>query len=193
MKRIYHSALKKPIDVPGELDFYSDENNTVFKSDIRNIILETGNYSECDVIYTEPSWIDGFEKFITRANAQRHSFEEYLLYLSRLIEHCNRPFWMVMGTHALKNLPAPHRNEKIKLHGYPTNLLGWNDNKKYTFTDNYSFIGQLAKNYNYVGDFNCGYGNTGRIFQQADKKFVMSDINGKCVYYIAKTLMGYEK
>jgi hypothetical protein len=193
MKRIYHSALKEPVDIPEELDFFSDGINTVFKSDIRNIDLGTSPYSDCDVIYTEPSWLDGFEKFISRANAELHSFEEYLLYLSRLIENCTRPLWMVMGTHALKNLPTPHRKEEIKLHGYPTNLLGWNDNESYTFTDNYNFIKQLAENYNCVGDFNCGYGNTGRIFQQAGKNFVMSDINGKCVYYIAKTLMGYDE
>lgn len=188
MKRIYHSALKEPIDVAGELDFYTDGVNTVFKSDVRGIDLNAENYSKCDIIYTEPSWLDGFDKFITRANAEPHSFDEYLLYISRLIKNCTRPFWMVMGTHAIKHLPVPHRKEKIKLHGYSTNLLGWNDNKKYSFTNNYDFISQLAENYNCVGDFNCGYGNTGRIFYKAGKNFVMSDINGKCVYYIAKNL-----
>lgn len=193
MKRIYHSALKEPIPVDFEIGKYSNGSDVVFKSDLRKISLETGYYASCDVIYSEPSWIDGFDKFISRANAELFSFEEYLLYISILIENCTRPFWMVMGTHALRRLPDPHRKAKIKLHGYTTNLIGWNDNHEYNFTDNYSFIKQLAEKYNYVGDFNCGYGNTGRIFQEAGKNFIMSDINGQCVYYIAEKLMGYEK
>lgn len=193
MKHYYHSALKEPIHISNEIVSYSDENNIVFKCDLRNISLNTDMYNKCDVFYTEPSWVDGFEKFISRANAESQSFDEYLLYLARLIKECNRPFWMIMGTHALKKLPAAHRNEKIKLHGYTTNLLGWNDNNEYVFTNNYDFIKQLTEHYGCVGDFNCGYGNTGRIFKEAKKKFVMSDVNGKCVYFIAKTLMGYEK
>ena len=50
----------------------------------------------------------------------------------------------------------------------------------------------LAIRFNYVGDFCAGYGNTCRIFKEHGKSFIASDINPKCVYYIAKTLMNYE-
>jgi len=200
MKKVYHSALKDPLMIEQEMNMWSDGINLAMRADIRKLDLWVENnnrlyedyYSHCDVYYTEPSWLDGYEKFMDRADQERYSFEEYLLHLHRLVKECIRPLWMVIGTHALKQLPKPDRLEKIKLHGYHTNLVGWNDQQEYSFTDNYDFIRQLAEKYNCVGDFNCGYGNTGRIFKESGKKFIMSDINGKCIYYIAKTLMGYE-
>lgn len=200
MKKTYHSALKEPLPIGYELDAWSDFYNLVFRKDLREISIQSPDhisayFNKCDVFYTEPAWADGYEKFIERAGHEHSSFEEYLHHLYRIvaeIQKDKKPLWMLMGSHALNYLPDPDRIEKIKLHGYTTNLLGWNDKHEYLFTDNYDFIRQLAERYIRVGDFNCGYGNTGRIFQEAGKKFIMSDINAKCIYYIAKTLMGYE-
>jgi len=187
--KVYHSALKKELSIQDELDFYQTE-SIVFRHDI------CGNfpkyYSDCDVLYAEPAWLDGYFKFMDRADHERTTYEEYLDALTKIINHWNRPLWLIIGSHALKKLPVPERMEKIILYGYPTNLIGWNDTHNYRFKTNYDFIEKLAERYDRVGDFCCGYGNTGKIFSEHQKSFVMSDINGKCVFYIAKNLMGYK-
>jgi hypothetical protein len=46
-------------------------------------------------------------------------------------------------------------------------------------------IDALAITYRCVGDFFCGYGNTGWGFVQRGRRYVMSDLDAQCVGYIA--------
>ena len=45
--------------------------------------------------------------------------------------------------------------------------------------------------YGNILDFSCGYGNLAKSAIGHGKRFICSDLNARCVYYIAKTYMGY--
>lgn len=190
MKHHYHSALKKEVEGLPSLAFHTSNGNMVFQHDIsKGVPLD---YDQCDVIYTEPAWRDGYELFLDRAGAENTSYLEYVVRMADFIGHTRTPIYMIVGKHVIKEFPKPVNIAPIKLHGYTTYLCVWNDKQQVNGITNYDVIKQLSGIYDIVGDFNAGYGNTAKIFQDAGKKFICSDINGKCVYYIAKNLMGYE-
>lgn len=193
MKMVYHSALKPDLSGLRELESWQDNGSKVFANDIAMAGINNEDFASCDVFYSEPAWKDGYEKFIDRANQESNSYLEYVLRMVYFIQKSDKPVYLVLGAHVLKEFRNPNLVIKIKLHGYPTNLCIWNDNKLPDMQTNYDVIEHLATRYSCVGDFNAGYGNTARIFQEHGKSFVCSDINKKCVYYIAKTLMGYDK
>ena len=190
MSKIYHSALQEPIDCDTEIIQAEFNGDIVFRNDITTGLSK--KYEKCDVLYSEPSWMQGYNKFINRAGKEKSNYNQYLSSISEIVESCGKPIWIVLGAHAYSRITKPERVLNMKLHGYSTTVLGWNDYNEYAFTDNYDFINELAKIYNCVGDFCCGYGNTGEIFKNNGKSFVMSDINGKCVYQVARRLFGYE-
>lgn len=189
MKTPYHSALKPEIDLLPPLDYFQNGKDLVFQHDVTNGIPVI--YSVCDVIYSEPAWKDGYEKFVNRSNLPSGNYLLYILQLNHFIENTAKPVYLVLGSHVLKEFKKPNWIVPIKLHGYATNLCIWNDVKLVAKT-NYEAIELLSRKYNKVGDFNAGYGNTARIFNENGKNFVCSDLNPKCVYYIAKTFMNYE-
>lgn len=190
MKQAYHSALQDELEIDKEILMCKNGGNEAHQHDICYGL--PGYFEKCDILYSEPAWLDGFDKFIKRANGEKAIYDEYLLALTGIIQEGNKPLWLVIGKHAHKKLPKPERIEEIKIHNYKTTILGWNDQNKYSFVSNYDFIDQISNHFQFVGDFCCGYGNTGKAFISKGKRFVMSDINGKCIYYIAKEMMGYE-
>jgi hypothetical protein len=189
MKHAYHSGLKDELILSTNLNYYKHKSNVVFIHDIDNGLPK--EYNICDVLYCDPPWLSGYEKFMNRAGKKEISYKKYIYSLSKIIENNTKPLWLIIGKYTTKRLPKYHRIHKIKLHNQESSLLGWNDSNNYSFKNNFDFLNELAKIYNCIGDFNCGYGNSGRIFKENGKNFVMSDINGKCVFYIAKTLMDY--
>lgn len=191
MKELYHSALTEELEIGKEIIQAKFNGDIVFRHDITCGL--PGDFNRCDILYSEPSWLQGYSKFINRAGKETSNYNQYLASLSEIIETADKPIWIILGAHAYSRIPKPDRTLNIQLHNYRTTVLGWNDDTEYSFKTNYDFITELARTYNCVGDFCCGYGNTGKIFKEHNKSFVMSDINGKCVYQVAKELMGYEK
>ena len=189
MKQVYHSALRDELDVNKELDYFTDGNNIVFRYDICKGFHQYGD--SCDLLYSEPSWEAGYKKFLDRAGKEQSVYKDYMNAVSDIVKQTSKPTWIILGKHAQKFFDLD-RVESIVLHGYKTNVCGWNDNNDYKFgVSNYEFVQQLSKRYNRMWDFSCGYGTAGMIFMKEGKNFVLSDINGKCVYYIAKQL-GYK-
>lgn len=186
----YHSALRPELEGLGHLNFFEKNGNKVFVSNILSSGINTHNFVNCDVFYSEPAWRDGYEKFSERAGVEAGSYMNYVRNMSMFIHETKRPVYMVLGSHVINEFPKPSFVQRIKLHGYLTNLCCWNA-KPLTCDTNYQAIVKLSMQYNCVGDFNAGYGNTARIFKEYGKNFVCSDINPKCIYFIAKTLMGY--
>jgi hypothetical protein len=187
--KIYHSALNEELNIDKEIMMCKNNGSEVHKHDICHGL--PSYYDKCDVLYSEPAWLDGFQKFMHRAESEG-VYDEYLKAISDIISESKKPTWLIIGKHAHKKIPKPHRVEPIKIHNYWTTMLCWNDENEYSANTNYDFIEQISEKYQCVGDFCCGYGNTGKAFLNKGKQFVMSDINGKCVYHIAKELLGYE-
>lgn len=187
-KKIYHSALTQPLKVEKELSYYGSNGNFAIKRDICKGLPE--EFRLCDVIYSEPSWLMGYEKFMNRAESEG-DYKRYLQSISNVVESTSNPIFIITGRHALKRLPIPHYSQEIKLFHHDSFLLAWNGEIKHKVKNTDELLDYLSDKYKKVGDFCCGYGNTARVFLNKGKEFVMSDINGKCVYYIAKELMGH--
>lgn len=189
-KTTYHSALRPEISGLEGCGFASDsDRNIAFCHDITKGIHIA--YNTCDIIYSEPSWIDGYQKFLERSESKEES--TYLQYLDAINEWINQfecPFALLLGKHALKNICRFDSSITIKLFGYDAGIYGWRiDLSKYQSKTNIEFIEKLANDFQRVGDFCCGYGNTGKIFKERGKNFIMSDINKKCISYIRDNIM----
>ncbi|OGS40529.1 MAG: hypothetical protein A3K77_00865 [Euryarchaeota archaeon RBG_13_31_8] len=190
---MYHSALKKnnilskyePLSGP----IKDSLENIVFKHDITdgvNLLL----FKNADIIYIEPAWKDGFEEFNKRAETKKKvSYNDYLIAIRETIIQLELPTIVIMGKYML-NVLSPSSTIQTKIHGYQCLAGLWNINFEEESKDNFSIINTLTLNYNCVLDFCCGCGNTGKIFKEHGKNFIMSDLNGRCVTYIATEIMG---
>lgn len=188
MKEIYHSALKAEQYTEKDIVRMSMNGNTVFVHDITEGLPE--EFDVCDILYSEPSWLDGYVKFLERAEKPFSStYGVYIQSLWKIIERRKTPVVLLTGKHAIGSLPPYDSTTRVKLHGYMTDYYAWGlDISRVRPKNGYELIGWLSERYGCVGDFCCGYGNTGRIFQERGKHWVMSDINAKCVTYIARNL-----
>lgn len=189
MKKTYHSALHKPLEINKKLDRYQTEKGTTLTHDLTDGIPEDFNAAEC--IFSEPAWRDGYLEFGYRADKLSSSFNQYLHSIKILIARLDVPTYMVIGKHMVKRL-QPEETKVIKLHGYECVLGLWNIVVSEEFEDNYSVMDYVAQNHNNILDFSCGYGNIVETALKHGKKFIAADINAECTYYIAKKYMGYE-
>jgi hypothetical protein len=187
----YHSALKskKTIDLE-PLHFWRCNGNYAFIHDIRKPLPPV--YAFCDVIYSEPAWSRGLKEFAKRVGAKPMKITEYAGYINLIISSCKKdvPVFLVVSKADIKYYRTPDRviNIKFSVHNnMDTLLLVYNYcGEILDGISQYTLIDQLAQEFNKVGDFNCGYGLTGKIFNANKKNFVMSDFNGKCIRYISK-------
>jgi len=172
--------------------FKSSDGSIVFKHDILDGYHRL--FDGADVIYSEPAWRHGFEKFMQRAGA-KGDFNTYLAAIRGMITELDIPAYVVMGIQMKRRL-APDHIIPIKLHGYKCLLGVWNDSDSKTtvadVTTNYDAVDCITKKYKTVLDFCCGYGNTALAAKTHNKNFVCSDVNGKCVYYVATEVMGHD-
>lgn len=191
----YYSFRNKPRETKKSIDRFESKGNIVFKHDLTLGI--PNEYSKCDLIYCEPSWMKGYEIFSERAEKKAiGDYNRYLEVLSQ-ITYLKKPIAMILGKSALKKMNPNYISEvRIKLNGSPETIYGWNiDFAKYNAKGITSFelAKRLSQDYNCVGDMSCGYGNVGKAFKENNKNFVMSDISGKSVYEVAEKIMDYEK
>ena len=181
--KIYHSAFKEDYKNLEELEYYENNGSIVFKHDINNGISNL--FFNCDCIYSEPAWKNGYKLFISRANEESLSYESYLKSIENNILTIKKPAFLIGGKHMIKYI-KPHINYDIYFNGFYAQLLCWFYDKL-DFKTNIDVLNYLKENFNTVLDFSCGYGNHLNGF----KRFIASDINSKCVYYVAKNYMNY--
>ena len=193
MKTPYHSALKDDLKIDGELDRYEFNGSVVLCHDITTGIHPS--FRSADVIYSEPSWKDGYEKFQDRAGSlgdkSYYGFIVYIESIKKVIEELKIPTYLIMGKHMQKRL-NPDLTMNIMLHAYKSVLGVWNAEFPEVKT-NQDVLKSISEKYSCALDFSCGYGNTAVAMLRHRKQFICSDVNKKCVYYIATEIMGRKK
>lgn len=186
---IYHSALKNESTIDGELEYYENSGSYVFQHDITKGIHQL--YGKAEAIYSEPAWDKGYYLFLERAGMNPNStHNEYLRCIKNIINELCLPTFLVMGKHMVKKL-GPEYSIDMKINKGNCILGTWHFKGALSFKTNNEVINFVAENYNNVLDFSCGYGNMAQKMNELKKSFICSDINKKCVYYIAKNIMGY--
>jgi len=188
MTDIYHSALKDPLKIDHELERYESKGSLVFYHDVVNGYSPL--YNGVDAIYSEPSWRAGYLKFQVRAGTVGASFGVYLQGILDIVQTLKVPSYLLIGKHMVSMLQPP-KVVNTKLHGYDCLLGIWNADSISEGGFNTDIIDYLADKYARILDFSCGYGNMARALRARGKTFVCSDINKKCVYYVAKEIMRY--
>lgn len=185
----YHSALKKIKDLPitKELHHYQKNGNLVFTHNLLNGYND--KFVTAKTIYSEPSWKQGFQTFMNKTK-NKGDYKEYLQNIKMIIQKLNIPTYLIIGKH-MKTTLQPQKTMPIKLHNYPSLLATWNttNNIPKTLENNQQIINYITQNHNHILDFNAGYGNLAKHCKKNNKKFICSDINPHCIYYIAKKYM----
>jgi hypothetical protein len=161
-------------------------------------------FASCDILYSEIAWERTFARFAERAGVPA-SYDSYITAVAQIAQNAlggkAPPVILICGKSALKHLPTPTARMDVNLNtGGPfiavavTVSFGaklprvTERHKNWTNVDTESLLRALAKKYDRVGDFSCGYGNTGLVFANAGKTFVMSDMNAECIGHIAHTM-----
>lgn len=183
--RPYHSAIAAndaAIECP-EVYMTKQRNGVAAVWDIMEGHELPAIYERCDLIYSEPAWPSGLSNFMERVGKDGPTFKDYMARIRWIVETANKPTAMVVGKTALSYMPETKRVIPVSLNGGRALIAFWNGAYADGVTND-DVIRDLAKQYNIVGDFSCGYGNTGRIFQAAGKSYVLTDVNPKCIGYI---------
>lgn len=191
-KTFYHSALRpelwhKPAQfskIKHSVNYQSEEvESFALLYDLANEQKLHKLFDTCDLIYGEPSWKAGNNKFNHRANS-KNPFEHFVSGIVSIIENRTVPAFILTSKSESNRLPEPDQMIYTKLHGAVAVLNVYGYDYKGSTQTNWEILNELAKSFNRVGDFCCGYGNTGRVFREHGKSFVMSDYNAKCVGFI---------
>lgn len=173
----YHSALGDELHIEEGDDFYIGK--IAFVHDINDGVHYLFRYVDC--IYSEPSWLNGYPKFLERAGVESKSFNEYKKNILSVIKSINKPSFIIMGKHMVKTM-NPDYSYDIKLNGGNSVLGVYNYNNIPIFERTEQLLEYISDRFDVVLDFCCGYGTTFNYFD----RFVASDINKKCINYINK-------
>ena len=148
--------------------------------------------SMADVLYLEPPWKHGYNAFHEWAGVKPAvAWEAMMKRIGVGLAFISKPAIVVAGKTALKYL-QPDTARPALLNGGRCYVAAW---RRPVFDDaaidTEDVIRSLAKSYNVVGDPACGYGRSGRLFVEAGKRYVMSDVSARCIGYIAAHEAGW--
>lgn len=216
MSLIYHSATKKAkeLNIKNSLGFYSVNNSVVFRHDIVSKEIHPF-FKDAEAIYSEPAWPAGYAIFCERANKtiiRGLDYSSYLLSILSVVYALKVPTYLIIGARMGKLIDSLIGDYIPDLDidwTFPTKILGY---RAYVLTafltqdqinnlldqqcnikNNTDIIEHVTSNHDHILDFSCGYGNIVESAMRKGKKFICSDFNGKCVYYVASELMGYRE
>jgi len=183
---MYHTALFDPQVEPAPREYWAAGRNYAFVHDLSDGIPP--EFGEADLIYAEVPWKDGFHTFGERAGVrQKVSYAEWAFRLSAGLIRLGKPFVLVGGA-AMSRHMAWEWFRRVDLNGSVSAAIGAGlPPPPDEIRDAETLILHLAGNplFLTVGDPCCGFGRTLRIFMQAGKFAIGSDLNPRCIGYIA--------
>lgn len=192
----YHSAISGAgggeADSLEPLDNYQHNGSIVVQHDIHDGMLDI--FSGADVIYTEPAWRHGYEKFMEKADKPlpKDGFERYMMALNTTINEVGVPAYVIGGNNNLNWLKPDDIHEvTFDFHNTECYVMLWNgaDVPRYDVTTVADVVNYVADNYRCALDPCAGTGRTARAMADRDKSFICADVNGKCIRFIAQDVM----
>lgn len=191
----YHSAVNVG---PVEEDAYpldrwvsKDGKREAFAHDFADGLQIPSEFDRCEVLYVEPPFPHGWKVFHERAGIEpKMSYNEFFHGVTKALAESGKPAVMLCSTDPrvqLKAVPPAYSHRSALLVDSRTCVMLWyNLVPPKEFKTNTELIQWLATQYECVGDFASGYGYTGRLFSQAGKGWVLSDLDPSCIGYIAQ-------
>lgn len=186
MRDLYHSALGEPPQGKS-LDHFTVINGVGFVHNVLSSDYLPDAYQDCDVLYSDPPWRNGFKTFAERCCIQdAPTYDTFMWHVVDLIDRAGLPAVLIVGKQAGKYLDGwtavPTRLQRFDAIAY---YRGVKPVQAYTAN---GILEGLARRYNCVGDFFAGYGASARAFTMAGKRFVVSDCNPRCIATLRKAL-----
>lgn len=174
----YHTKVASPI-----VGIYRSDNITAFTWDVCNGFHN--EFSNADCIYVEPSWLQGYKKFIAGTEAQNTKYKNYLDGIREIVKRLNVPTFLLCGYQVCKMLKPPIVYEMhFVFHGCKTYMAIYNTESNLPFTNEVEAREYVSEKYNCILDFSCGYGTIADPVVRNNKKAILSDINTDCIHYI---------
>lgn len=184
---MYHTALSEPASAASPREYWAGSLCHAFVHDVT--LGFPCEFDECQVLYSEIPWADGHEEFYDRAGqVLRPTYPELMYQLNCELAQFARP-WVIVGGYAMTRHLGCQWFTPVTLNGSTAMAMGAYGPPPPIGTASAGALLQwLSGNSNYynVADPFCGYGRTARIFAEAGKKFVATDINPDCIGYIAQ-------
>ena len=198
-KKIYNSALNnvKNENQAGTCAYYGHAKYSIMTCDIVTDDLHR-DYIDCDVLYTEAPFPDGFSYFNDKAEVKdQRTYDDLAKAIEGIIE-LQIPSYIISGKTMLKKITTDDNIRPIYLSGrgcsaflsvFNTSDCNVASNPDIPTKSTESLISSLANNYNSLGDFMCGYGQNVIDFMEAGgKRFVASDHDSRAVGFLKKRL-----
>lgn len=144
-------------------------------------------FDPCDILYSEPAWKHGYNKFMSKANSNALTFDNYVDAICFFLEKANKPTVIIVGVHDskryLQRLSFKAKRITLSIHSCNAIALFYKMDVIDVSTS-VELLDQISKTYARVGDFCAGYGNTADAFYMNGKNFVVSDVNKSYIGYI---------
>lgn len=189
----YHGVHKPTVDAPRR-QRWSGGSSLAFVHDLIGGSLPPA-YDGCDVFYTDLPWQKGFGVFNERAGIDDgRTYRGFMAAVSGIIAGISQPVYLVTGRHAFSLLPEPARVLDTRLNEDAAVIVAYNVvlPARKRFGEARELLWSLAAQHERVGDFCCGYGSAARAFRRQGKTFVVSDVNPRCIGYIAAHVKDWE-
>lgn len=189
MKSPYHTALshgRTEGATPLHGSYHDGRRNHVYVWGLKGSIPDP--YRACDLIYGEPAWPAGLKEFDKRAGVTTESYAAHIADVARVMQSLNKPTVLVGSPAMLLKLPGLDLSGEILLNTAKATMGFYNGASPVFMPTTDALLHALALIYTRVGDFCCGYGNTGKIFLEAGRNCVLSDYNAECCGYVAAHL-----
>lgn len=183
MIEAYHTALHEDDVDASNVYRWERGGSQAFVHDIAlGLPLE---FHACDVLYADLPWADGYDEFHHRAGVKMAlPYEKWLYRLNGTLALSGKP-WLVAGGAAVLRGIGAEWVTRFRLNNSVAVMLGAGL-PKFNFDEDETVLRKLAARFKCVGDFCAGYGRSARVFAQAGKQFIVSDVNPKCIGYIAQ-------
>lgn len=183
----YHTALAQPAASAEPRDWWAMAGCTAFQHDVMDGLPE--EFADASLIYSEIPWADGHEEFASRAGVLiPPPYNEWLYRLNCLLAASDKP-WVLVGGYGMIRHLGCEWIKPVALNGSQAVAVGARlPSPPEDCKDAVDVIDWLSSNpvYAIVADPCCGFGRAARIFAEAGKLFVVSDINPRCIGHIAE-------
>ena len=201
----YHSALADELDLGLDpVEAFAFGRVQALACDLALWQVLPPAFEVCDVIYGEPPFqVHEAQLFRERAGAialDRFRDDAWgFLQPIRCVIRQGGPVVLIGGLPLQTQMPAPdsalvpirlERSGK-RGQGVRARALGWNIDLPLCKTTG-ELIAHLIERFKCVGDPFCGYGRTGELFARSGRSAVLSDINPRCIAYIAQRAEGWQ-
>lgn len=184
---MYHTALNTgdSLNEWPAVDTFRGVNGISFQHDLFDGIPIVMTHA--DVIYSDLPWRDGFSVFARKLGTnQRGRYIDLLNQLAGEVREVGLPTVLVTGKHAVRYLHPDHTSP-VQLNGGDAIACLWGLQPWTKTKGSIELLVRLTVEFQMVADPCCGFGRSGRVFAQQGRRYIMSDLNARCIGYISKT------